>query len=108
MATLEVTCHKCDGDFELEALDLLEDTTAFVCPHCRAKLPKLIQEDLANAVGDLQDQFARFSKRFSVTLTVSTDDLPTEEEVDVSDDAEGEAEDVDEDDDLDEDEESDD
>jgi hypothetical protein len=106
MATIEITCQKCEGNFELESTDVADGSEPLECPHCENKLTKATQEDLSSALADLLAQVAAISKKFTLTFEVDSDELSAVEEA-VDDDEEGEEEDDDEDDDDDDDEDDD-
>ncbi len=96
---IDFSCQKCEGAFELDLQDLVDATEKLECPHCNAKATTTQTEDLANALTEVQTQLAALAKKFSVSVTIETDDL---EEVDDApedeDDVEEEEDDLDEDD----------
>ena len=104
--SIDFTCQKCEASFELDAQDLIEGTEKLVCPHCDAKAPANLSEDFVAALTEMRAQIAALSKKFSVSMTLESEDLEDEleEEDDEEDDEEGDEED---DDDLDEDEDED-
>lgn len=90
--TIDFTCVKCEGSFELDVDDLIEGTEKLVCPHCDQKAGGAMVDDFTAAVAELRTQVANLAKKFAVSVTIETDDV--EEEV----------EDVDEDEEVEEDE----
>lgn len=108
MATIDFTCQKCEGTFELDAADLIDGTEKLACPHCDNKLTKTANEDFTAALGELNAQLAAIAKKFSASLEVETADLPPAELEDEEDDDEEDDDLDDDDDDDDEDEEEDD
>ncbi|EPX56252.1 hypothetical protein D187_007594 [Cystobacter fuscus DSM 2262] len=106
--TIDLTCQKCEGTFELAAQDLIEGTEKLVCPHCGQKSPTNIQEDFVAALSEMRTQVAALSKRFAVSLALETEDLEDELDDDEESDEDEEADDEELDFDEDEDEESDD
>jgi DNA-directed RNA polymerase subunit RPC12/RpoP len=100
--TIDFTCQKCEGSFELDAEDLIEGTEKLVCPHCDNKAAVAMVDDFTSALSELRAQVALLSKKFAVSLAVETEDV--EEEVEEDEEADEESDD-DEDLDLDEDEE---
>ncbi|ATB33357.1 hypothetical protein [Melittangium boletus] len=102
--SIDFICQKCESTFELAAQDLIEGTEKLVCPHCDQKAPSNLQEDFVAALNELRTQIAALGKRFSVTLTLESEEL--EDELDEDDDEESDDEELDFD--EDEDEESDD
>jgi hypothetical protein len=73
--TIDFTCQKCDNSFELEAKDLIDGTEKVICPNCDAKAPASLVEDFASALGDLRTHTIALSKKFSVTLSLDSEDL---------------------------------
>ncbi len=113
MATIDFTCQKCEGIFDLDAADLIDGTEKLACPHCDNKLTKTVNEEFSAALAELNAQLAAIAKKFSVALEVETADLPVaaveaEEDEDDDDDDLDDDDDDDDDDDEDEDEEEDD
>ena len=108
--TIDFTCQKCEGSFELDAQDLIEGTEKLACPHCGARAPANISEDFVSALSEIRTQIAALGKRFSVSMTLESEDLEDEleEEDEDEEEEEEESEDEDEDDlDFDEDEDAD-
>jgi hypothetical protein len=95
--TIDFTCQKCEGSFELDAQDLIEGTEKLVCPHCDAKAPANLVEDFTTALTEMRTQVAALAKKFSVAMAVETEDL----EAEAADDADDEDEASDDDDELD-------
>jgi hypothetical protein len=93
--TIDFTCVKCEASFELDAQDLMDGTEKLVCPHCDAKAPATMVDDFISALTEMLAQVAVLSKKFSVTMSLETEDL--EDELDAKKD-EDEEEDSDEDD----------
>lgn len=106
--TIDFTCQKCEGSFELDAQDVIDGTEKLVCPHCDAKAPTAMVEDFAAALNELIAQVAILGKKFAVNLAIETEDIADEDEEeeeeddDETDDDEDDL-DYDEDDDVDED-----
>jgi hypothetical protein len=98
MATIDFTCQKCEGNFELDSQDLVDGSEALECPHCAAKLTKAAQEDFSSALAEFQAQVAAISKKFTLTVEFDSEDLS-----DAEDDLDEEDEDGDDDDDEDDD-----
>lgn len=103
MATIDFTCQKCEGVFELDAADLIDGTEKLACPHCDNKLTKTANEDFSAALAELNAQLAAMAKKFSVALEVETADLPAAALDDDEDDDEEDDDDLDDDDDDDDD-----
>ena len=102
MATIDFTCQKCEGIFDLDAADLIDGTEKLACPHCDNKLTKTANEDFSAALAELNAQLVAVAKKFSVALEVETADLPAVPVIDDEDDDE-EDDDLDDDDDDDDD-----
>ena len=105
MATIDFTCQKCEGTFELDAADLLDGTEKLACPHCDNKLTKVQNEDFTAALAELNAQLAAIAKKFTASLEVETADLPAADLDDDEDDDDEEDDDLDDDDDDDDDDE---
>jgi DNA-directed RNA polymerase subunit RPC12/RpoP len=73
--TIDLTCQKCEGTFELDAQDLIEGTEKLVCPHCGQKAAPNSQEDFVSALTEMRTQVAALAKRFAVSMSVETEDL---------------------------------
>ena len=101
--TIDFTCQKCEGSFELDAQDLADGTEKLECPHCEAKATSAQVEDFTGALSELQARVAALSKKFAVTLTIETDDLE-----DADDDEDDDEDEADDDEDLDDEDEDDD
>lgn len=101
--TIDFTCQKCEGTFELDAEDLIDGTEKLQCPHCDAKAPAALVDDFNNALAEMRLQVAALSKKFTVSFSMETDDVEgiEEEEDDEEESDEEEELDLDEDDDLD-------
>jgi len=109
MATFEFTCQKCEGNFEIDAADLVDGSEELECPHCNAKLSKTAAEDFTAAVGEFLAQLAAISKKFTATVefdseTISESEGDDDEDEDDDDDEDLDDDEDDDDDDLDEDE----
>jgi hypothetical protein len=92
--TIDFTCQKCEGSFELDAQDLIDGTEKLECPHCGAKAPASMVDDFTNALTEMRSSLAALSKRFSASMSLESEDVEDLEE-------EEEEEEVDEDEDLD-------
>jgi len=107
MATIDFNCQKCEGNFEIDAQDLVDGTEDFECPHCGAKPGKAAAEDFVAAVGELLAQVAALAKKFVVSMSIDAEDLADgkvvpvvgEEDADVDEDEEEEDDDEEDDDD---------
>jgi hypothetical protein len=99
--TIEFTCQKCEGSFEIEVPDLVDGSEKLECPHCSAKAPASMSEDLVNALNELRGALSSLSKKFTISMTLETEDLEEEEDEDDEEDDEDEDEDLDLDDDED-------
>lgn len=97
---IDFTCQKCEGSFELDAQDLIEGTEKLVCPHCGAKAPSNLAEDFTSALTELRTQVAALGKRFSVSMTLESEEVEDELEDD-EEESEDEDEEYDEDEDED-------
>src|SRR3712207_2396887 len=102
--TIDLTCQKCEGTFELDAQDVIEGTEKLVCPHCGQKAPTNIQEDFVSAITEMRTQVAALGKRFAVSMALETeeleDELDEDEETDEDDESDDEELDFDEDEDV--------
>lgn len=111
MATIDFTCQKCEGIFDLDAADLIDGTEKLACPHCDNKLTKTANEDFSAALAELTAQLAAIAKKFTASMELETADLPTagadEEDDDDDDEEDDDLDDDDDDDDDDEDEDED-
>ena len=74
MSTIDFTCQKCDGNFELDAADLIDGTEKLECPHCENKLTKVANEDFTAALGELTAA--------GVTAALFKADVTSEAEID--------------------------
>ena len=88
--TIDFTCVKCEGSFELDAQDLIDGNEKLMCPHCDAKAPANLVEDFTSALTEMRTQVAALAKKFSVTMAIETEDLDAdlEEEEDEAEDDE--------------------
>ncbi len=91
--TIDLTCQKCEGTFELDAQDIIEGTEKLVCPHCGQKTPTNIQEDFVSALTEMRTQVAALSKRFAVSMALETEELADELDEDEESDDEEESDD---------------
>ena len=73
---IDFECNGCNGDFELDVAEMIETPKPIKCPHCKAKLDTKSSEDFATVIEDLIAQVAAMAKKFSLTLTLESDDLP--------------------------------
>ena len=73
--TIDFTCQKCEGSFELDAEDLIDGTEKLVCPHCDNKATAGQVDDFTSALSELRTQVAALSKKFAVSLAVETEDV---------------------------------
>lgn len=95
--TIDFSCEKCEASFEIDAADVIEGSERLKCPNCDAKAPQAMGEDFSNALGDLCKSIAALRKKFGVSLSLETDDLPAPYDADAEEDEE---EEVDSDEDL--------
>jgi len=100
--TLDFTCQKCEGTFEIDAQDLIDGSEKLECPHCNTRAPANLVDDFVAALTEMRAQVATLSKRFTLSTTLESEDLA---ELDADEDEEDEDEDED---DVDEDEDDDD
>ncbi len=108
--TLDFTCQKCEGTFELDAQDLVDGSEKLECPHCNTRAPANVVDDFVAALTEMRAQVATLSKRFTLSTTLESEDLAEldadeDEDDDDDDDDEGDEDDDDDDDDLDDDDE---
>ena len=106
--TLDFTCQKCEGTFEIDAQDLIDGSEKLECPHCNTRAPANVVDDFVAALTEMRAQVAALSKRFSLSTTLESEDLAEldaedEDEEDDDDDEDDVDEDGDDDDDDDED-----
>ena len=76
--TIDFNCQKCESAFEIEAQDLVDGSEKLVCPHCGAKPSQSMADDFIAAVAELRAQVTALSKKFSVSLTLESEDLAEE------------------------------
>ena len=108
--TIDFTCVKCEGSFELDSQDVIDGTEKLECPHCNVKAPQAAVDDFIAALTELNAQVASLSKRFTLTMTLESEDLDADdddEEEEEEDDEDVDDDDVDDDDDEDEEEDDD-
>jgi DNA-directed RNA polymerase subunit RPC12/RpoP len=96
--TIDFTCHKCGGSFELDPQELLDGSEKIECPHCDASPSQAMMNDFIAAVADLRSQIALLSKKFDISLSISTEELDEPAEDFDDDDEDDEEDDEDEDD----------
>src|SRR5262245_46425251 len=102
--TLDFTCQKCEGTFEIDAQDLVDGSEKLECPHCNTRAPANVVDDFVAALTEMRAQVAALSKRFSLSTTLESEDL-AELDADEDEDEEADVDDDDEDDDDDDDDE---
>jgi hypothetical protein len=101
--TIDFTCVKCEGSFELDAQDIIDGTEKLECPHCNVKAPQSQVDDFVAALTELTAQVAIISKRFTMTMSIESEDLEADKDDDDEEEDEEEDDDVDDDDDDDDD-----
>ncbi|HET9155557.1 MAG TPA: hypothetical protein VFN91_02740 [Myxococcaceae bacterium] len=108
--TLDFTCQKCEGTFEIDAQDLIDGSEKLECPHCNTRAPANVVDDFVAALTEMRAQVAAMGKRFTLSTTLESEDLAEldadedEEDDDDDDDVDDDEDDVDDDDDEDDDE----
>ena len=98
--TLDFTCQKCEGTFEIDAQDLIDGSEKLECPHCNTRAPANVVDDFVAALTEMRAQVAALSKRFTLSTTLESEDL-AELDADEDDDDDDDEDDVDDDDDED-------
>jgi hypothetical protein len=93
--TLDFTCQKCEGTFEIDAQDLVDGSEKLECPHCNTRAPANVVDDFVAALTEMRAQVAVLSKRFTISTTLESEDLA---ELDADEDEDEEDDDDDEDD----------
>ena len=73
--TIDFTCHKCGGSFELDIPDLIDGNEKMECPHCDASPTPTMANDFIAAISDLRSQIAMLSKKFELSLSMATEEL---------------------------------
>jgi hypothetical protein len=109
--TIDLTCQKCEGSFELDVQALIDGGEKLACPNCNAKAPGDLADDFTAALSELILQTEKLSKRFLVSIAFESDDLAeAKEEEDDEDDVDADVDEdaLDDDDDADDDEDDDD
>ena len=101
--TLDFTCQKCEGTFEIDAQDLVDGSEKLECPHCNTRAPANVVDDFVAALTEMRAQVAALSKRFTVSTTLESEDLAELDAEDEDEDDDDDDEDVDEDEDDDDD-----
>ena len=92
--TLDFTCQKCEGTFEIDAQDLIDGSEKLECPHSNTRAPANAVDDFVAALTEMRAQVAALSKRFSFSTTLESEDLA---ELDAEDEDEEDDDDDDED-----------
>lgn len=106
--TIDFTCVKCEGSFELDAQDITDGTEKLECPHCNVRAPQAAVDDFVAAMTELTAQVASMAKRFTLTMTIESEDIDADvDEDEDEEDADEDDDDVDDDDDDDDDDEED-
>ena len=110
--TLDFTCQKCEGTFEIDAQDLIDGSEKLECPHCNTRAPANVVDDFVAALTEMRAQVAAMGKRFTLSTTLESEDLAEldadedeEDDDDDDDDVDDDEDDVDDDDDDDDDDE---
>ena len=101
--TLDFTCQKCEGTFEIDAQDLIDGSEKLECPHCNTRAPANGVDDFVAALTEMRAQVAALSKRFSFSTTLESEDLAELDADEDEEDDDDDEDDVDEDDDDDDD-----
>jgi DNA-directed RNA polymerase subunit RPC12/RpoP len=104
--TIEFTCQKCEGTFEIDMQELIDGSEPLECPHCGNKVSKALGEDFTSALTELQAQITALAKKFTLTMELDSEELSSvaeEEEEEEDDEEDDDDEDDDEDDDDDDD-----
>lgn len=73
--TIDLTCQKCDGEFELDVQDLVDGSEKLECPHCGVKASQTATDDFTAALAELNTQVALLAKKFSINFEIDTDDV---------------------------------
>src|SRR5215472_3597160 len=100
--TLDFTCQKCEGTFEIDAQDLIDGSEKLECPHCNTRAPANVVDDFVAALTEMRAQVAALSKRFTLSTALESEDLAeldADEDEDEDDDDDDEDADEDDDDD---------
>ncbi|MDX2010936.1 MAG: zinc ribbon domain-containing protein [Myxococcaceae bacterium] len=99
--TIEFTCQKCEGTFEIDMQELIDGTEPLECPHCGNKVSKALGEDFNAALAELQAQLTALSKKFTLTMELDSEELSSvaEEEAEADEDDDEEDDDSDDEDD---------
>jgi hypothetical protein len=101
--TLDFTCQKCEGTFEIDAQDLVDGSEKLECPHCNTRAPANVVDDFVAALTEMRAQVAALSKRFTRSTTLESEDLAELDADEDEEDDDDDEDDVDEDEDDDED-----
>src|SRR5947209_20325403 len=78
--TIDFTCVKCEGSFELDSQDIIDATEKLECPHCNTKAPQAQVDDFIAALNELAAQVATISKRFTMTMSIESEDLEADKD----------------------------
>ena len=105
--TIDFTCQKCVGSFELDAQDLIDGTEKLECPHCGVKAPQAQVDDFIAAFTEMQAQVTALGKRFAVSMAIETDEVDDDDDDEEDEDEDNDDDDIDEDEDVDDDEDDD-
>src|SRR5258707_262487 len=73
--TIDFTCVKCEGSFELDSQDIMDGTEKLECPHCNTKATQASVDDLIAALTEMNAQVAAMSKKFTLTMTIESEDV---------------------------------
>jgi hypothetical protein len=71
----ELQCQKCEESFSVDFSDLGSDPT-LRCPGCGARAPAEQVETLVSAVEELCGALAPLRRKFTVSVEVSSEELP--------------------------------
>ena len=77
--TIDFTCQKCDGTFDLEASEVIEGEK-LACPHCESKAPSAAAEDFASALADLFAQSQALARKFQVSFSFDSEEAAVAKE----------------------------
>lgn len=78
--TIDFTCQKCEGSFELDTQDMVDGTEKLECPHCGVKAPQTQVDDFIAAFTEMQAQVTALGKRFAVAMSIETDEVDDDDE----------------------------
>lgn len=74
--TLEFECINCGADFEFEFNDLLDKPEKLKCPNCDIRADVHSVEDLMGALDDVCANVKNIRRKFRLSFTLESDDLP--------------------------------